>query len=331
VRHILRHNPAPIGAVLLALAGCASPMALRPVPTETPQVIPAPSSVMTGSAALQSPTRVPTQTPAPTPTTPPTPTTQPSPLPTLGADDHYWFGRPIGEGYVNYVDRTYPYGSTANGKYRTHHGVEFFNPRGTPILAVGSGNVIYAGDDSASVFGPEPNFYGKLVIYQLDQDYAGRPLYALNAHMSEVMVQAGQHVEAGEVIGLVGATGVANGSHLHFEVRVGDPHDYGATRNPELWLAPFYEYGTLAGRVVDASGTFLYEHPLSVYGERLTRFVLTYADSSVNPDDYWGENFVAGDLPAGDYRVVIKIGSKKYEQIVHVEPGRTIWVEFRGE
>ena len=203
------------------------------------------------------------------------------------------------------------------GDLRLHTGVDIDAACGEPIIAASGGRVFLADWKGG---------YGLTVMI----DHGGG-MSTLYGHLSDVAVGYDQQVVVGEVIGYIGTTGVSTGCHLHFEVRVGDPYDYGATRNPELWIVPFYEYGTLAGRVVDGSGALLYEHPLTVHGEDLTRFVLTYADSSVNPDDYWGENFVAGDLPAGNYTVVVKIGSRKHERTVRVEPGRITWIEFQGE
>jgi hypothetical protein len=78
----------------------------------------------------------------------------------------------------------------------------------------------------------------------------GVPLYTLYGHLSAVTVSVGQRVARGDQIGDVGATGIALGPHLHFEVRVGDPYNFNATRNPELWLHPYPDYGTLVGRVM---------------------------------------------------------------------------------
>ena len=71
------------------------------------------------------------------------------------------------------------------------------------------------------------------------------------------LVDEGQHVDAQELIALSGASGVADGPHLHFEVRVGQ-NNYTNTRNPLLWLYPFPEQGTIAGRVTWPSGELLH-------------------------------------------------------------------------
>jgi murein DD-endopeptidase MepM/ murein hydrolase activator NlpD len=55
----------------------------------------------------------------------------------------------------------------------------------------------------------------------------GNSLSTLYGHMVRVAVAPGQHVEAGDVIGFVGSTGLSTGPHLHFEVRV-----HGVTIDP---------------------------------------------------------------------------------------------------
>ncbi len=56
--------------------------------------------------------------------------------------------------------------------------------------------------------------------------WEGHILYTLYGHLESVSVTAGQPVNAGDVVGIVGSSGVALGSHLHFEVRQDDPHSY---------------------------------------------------------------------------------------------------------
>ena len=56
-------------------------------------------------------------------------------------------------------------------------------------------------------------------------DHGGQ-LATLSAHMSQINVKAGDRVERGQIVGLVGSTGYSTGPHLHFEVRVqGKPVD----------------------------------------------------------------------------------------------------------
>ena len=252
---------------------------------------------------------------------------------------HLWLARPIsGEaGYIDYVERSYPYGSTQGGQREPHHGVEFFNPAGTPVLAAGEGVVVVAGEDTAERYGPIPNFYGRLVVIEHDQTDDGRPVYTLYGHLRSVEVSEGDRVQAGDLLGVVGSTGVAIGAHLHFEVRVG-ANDYGSTRNPELWLAPLpyngRPNGVIAGRVVDRDGNLIPEltvaiRPISTESDRpRNRFVQTYHDDpQLNADDRLQENFAIGDVPRGLYSVSVNT-TKFYQQTITVNAGEVALVVF---
>jgi murein DD-endopeptidase MepM/ murein hydrolase activator NlpD len=89
-----------------------------------------------------------------------------------------------------------------------HPGVDFPAPAGTPVRAAGRGQVTFAGWDSGG--------YGNLVV--IAHPAGVRSMYA---HLSRIFVRAGQSVVAGSSAGAVGATGLATGPHLHFELRLG--------------------------------------------------------------------------------------------------------------
>jgi len=256
------------------------------------------------------------------------------------AANHFWLGRPIpaNSNYVDYVDRSYPYGSTQGGRRDPHHGVEFFNSTGTPIIAAASGVVVVAGLDSSVAYGPATDFYGKLVVVQLDQLYQGQPVFNLYGHMFSIRVAQGQHVQAGDLLGAVGQTGVAIGPHLHFEVRVGR-NDYTTTRNPELWLKPVtvkgVVWGAIAGRVVDTDGKLLTEatvaiKPVATVSDQIrNRYVTTYAadPNQLNGDDLLQENFAIGDMAPGLYTISVST-SKFYQQSLTVVSDQVAWVTF---
>lgn len=148
--------------------------------------------------------------------------------------------------------------------------------------------------------------------------------------MDRVDVQTGQAVKAGDQIGVVGASGVAFGPHLHFEVRVGSPNDYRATRNPELWMYPYQGFGTLAGLVTDASGSRLYDATVQVQSSDISRYAFSYADNTVNPDSVFGENVVLGDLPANYYTVFVSDnGRVRFQQVIYIYPNRTTWINIK--
>jgi murein DD-endopeptidase MepM/ murein hydrolase activator NlpD len=229
-----------------------------------------------------------------------------------------------------------------------HHGEEFVNPAGTPLLAVADGTIVTAGPDAEpacgensgdSLCGPVPNYYGMLVVLKLDQTYAGKPVFALYGHMSKVGVEVGQHVREGEVLGAVGATGVATGPHVHFEVRV-EVNDYAHTRNPALWIKPLAGRGSLAGAVLDRNGNFLRTVNVFLYRDDETQEYVqdteTYGRDSdpklspVNSDDLLHENWAMGDLKAGKYLVRAQIGGLNYLRHVTVEDGKLAFVLFGG-
>jgi hypothetical protein len=230
------------------------------------------------------------------------------------------------------VSRFYPYGTTASGRYFLHHGVDLENPIGTAVLAVASGTVIVAGSDQVEVYGLKPDFYGQLVVVQLDREFHEQPVFVLYGHLSRVTVQVGQQVATGDVLGEVGMTGVAIGPHLHFEVRVG-ANTYNDTRNPELWLKPLAGHGTIAGQLLDAQGNPIPEAVINFHRaeepDRRWREAWTYASDGVNPDEEWGENFVMGDVPAGSYVLKTSVGGRLYIQEVTVGAGKTSFVTLQ--
>ena len=95
------------------------------------------------------------------------------------------------------------------GEVNSHTGTDIACAEGTPILAAADGIVTVAnGLDS----------WGGSYGYYIQIDH-GTGLETLYAHCSSICVTTGQQVQAGQVIGYVGHTGRATGSHLHFEVR----------------------------------------------------------------------------------------------------------------
>ena len=249
---------------------------------------------------------------------------------------HFWLQRPIPAGDQDYLAPTYRYGSTQGGTLRPHHGIDFENERGTPVLAADAGSVIFAGADADATLGPEPGFYGRAVVVRSQRAFLHQPVYVLYGHLETIAVSVGQLLVTGAPLGTVGGSGVAKGgSHLHLEVRVGHD-DYRSTRNPELWLRPYPDWGTLAGRVTDRNGKLLPLANITVRSEKLDeedanpfrRYLTTYVSETINPDELLGENFALADLPPGSYTISVSNSHKAHTQKVTILPERLSWVEF---
>jgi murein DD-endopeptidase MepM/ murein hydrolase activator NlpD len=324
--------PAPtLPAPSVSISGAADPAAAPPsfAPLSAADVAATAEARLPTATLFPTATRWATATPFATITTTPQATFTPPPPPLSAGQDHYWLRRPVPEGSAVWTDKAYPFGSTRNGSLRPHHGVEFNVTYDTPVLAAANGEVVYAAADDGQTIGPELNFYGNVIVVKIDGLVMGQEIFILYGHLNAIQVTAGQRVNAGDVLGLSGATGVADGPHLHFEVRVG-ANTYAESRNPLLWLYPFSGRGTVAGRVTWPDGSAVLEAPVSlrrVDGTSRYAATTTYADSALRSDPTWGENFALDDVDAGFYELTVGSGEGKQTVDLWVYAGQTTFVE----
>ncbi len=111
---------------------------------------------------------------------------------------------------VSGVRRTSGFGTRRDpmtGRSRSHNGVDWAGPQGTPIYATADGIVTHAGRQSG---------FGNLVTIQ--HEFGIETYYA---HLHRINVTEGQRVSRGDRIGAMGTTGRSTGVHLHYEIRVG--------------------------------------------------------------------------------------------------------------
>lgn len=129
----------------------------------------------------------------------------------------YGFGWPVSNHSIGT-------GYGASGKLWSsgyHTGVDFPVSYGTPVYAVGNGQVFDTGYNRS---------YGNFV-----EIYHGNNLYSYYAHGSSVQVSIGQNVSKGQQIMLSGDTGNVRGAHLHFEIRT-PGYKYANCVNPRTYL-----------------------------------------------------------------------------------------------
>lgn len=127
---------------------------------------------------------------------------------------------------------------------QTHLGYDLASLRQAQVPAGNSGVVVYA--DFLGI-------YGNVVI--IDHGYGLQSLYS---HLSEILVEKGQAVKRGDIIGRTGNTGMAVGDHLHFGILVS-----GMEVSPTEWLDPHWIKDNIADRL-NAAGLekkFLTEEP----------------------------------------------------------------------
>ncbi len=353
-------------ASIWALAACGratAPLATI-TPTERPALppvtptIPTPGSTDTPAPAATPlpPTPEPTATPTPVPSAtadlagvglpcPVTPPAKPDyasyvlsaePWPTLAAAaalPPLSLADPLPAGGRN---TGYPYGSDGSGRYLLHNGLDMSDENDTLAVAPADGAVIIARGDTDEMFGWRCDWYGQLVVMELDQRQDGQPVYVLFGHIKDVQVSEGERVARGQPVAREGAAGVAVVPLLHLVVRVGS-NTFGATRNPLLRIEPWSGSGIVAGRLVDQDGRAWQGVAVTLIDKTgAVPFLNTWTylddpDHLIRPDPALAENFVFGPVSAGSYDVYTRIQGVEYRQTVEVMEGGLSAVEIVTE
>jgi murein DD-endopeptidase MepM/ murein hydrolase activator NlpD len=225
------------------------------------------------------------------------------------------------------------------GNFQQHQGVEFNNPDGTPVYAIGAGTVVYAGR-------AEQGALTVTIRHDTTVSAHGRRyrIFSTYYHNSALKVRLGQKVRRGTLISLVGHTGRATNDHLHLEISAAPGDSLSLvvdslqrfppyTTNPELWIEPLAETGIVAGQVFDAAGAPVPQ--ARIYGiikrepvETPFSYAETYGDKA-HPHPLYGEHFAVSDVPEGTYTVGTEIEGKKVFRQVTVEAGKLTWVVFK--
>jgi len=258
--------------------------------------------------------------------------------------DHFLFGRVFPPPYEDIPIPEYRFAARASTPGRVHGGIDIPAPAGVPILAIGSGRVIWAGE--GFMFGREHSGdpYGLAVVIRHDLGWDGHVLFSLYAHMRAIWVQPGQWVAQGTPLGQVGSTGMSDGPHVHLEIRVqmaDEPAQQASLSNPELWIAPPVGWGVLVGRVYNAQqnpwdNATITIQPLDWTPEVRTLWqghhhIITHTYTrrgGILSDPYYRENFALNNLPAGRYRLIIGTAESEYRQTIMIYPGRVTFFIF---
>jgi murein DD-endopeptidase MepM/ murein hydrolase activator NlpD len=113
---------------------------------------------------------------------------------------------PLKSGVYTLTSEFGPRNTGIPGASTFHKGIDLAAPKGTPIYASAGGTVHFAGTGTG---------YGLYIRIKHDGGVETR-----YGHCSQLLVKKGEKVKKGQIIALVGNTGISSGAHLHFEVRI---------------------------------------------------------------------------------------------------------------
>jgi len=101
--------------------------------------------------------------------------------------------------------RLHPFG---RNEWKFHGGIDIGIPYGTPVYATNDGVITFADWDAG---------HGQMVVVDHGADISTR-----YCHLSSILAAVGDTMSAGDMLGLVGSTGMSTGPHLHYEIWLGD-------------------------------------------------------------------------------------------------------------
>ena len=133
----------------------------------------------------------------------------------VNLNDRIIFEKPLKTGHV-----TSPYGvrlHPVNKQKILHRGIDIGAPKGTEVFAAYHGIVVWTKKDEAA---------GKNILIQHENEF-----YTFYSQLDEILVDEGQKVKTGDIIGSVGESSIATAPHLHFEIRKKDQF-----KNPEDFI-----------------------------------------------------------------------------------------------
>lgn len=170
-----------------------------------------------------------------------------------------------------------------------HRGIDYGAPVGTPVRVCRAGQVVFAGDARKHGGGYGPA-YGIQIVVRTGN------IWQLYAHLSQELVDVGQSVNTGQVIGFTGATGNVTGPHLHYQENTQAPAAYKSDRNPQFIT---YVDGPVDRFNPTNYGPGSVGPHIKAYGDALVRagFGSHYR---VGPSDTWG---VADQLNTRDLQL----------------------------
>lgn len=252
----------------------------------------------------------------------------------LTHQDHFLLAQPILYDNLFWTTADYRYGYYVKEQGTLHRGLDLPAIEGTPILASGDGEVVFAGYGLVYGAGDKNDPYGIVVKIRHTLKHNGSVVYSVYCHMSKTLVEVGDWVVTGQMVGTVGMTGMTSGPHLHYEVRILD--ELGQRyQNPELWLSPAVNHGVITGRIENRYGYLLNNWKFILSSLETKRYwvIQTYDQEIIEykeTDPYFQENYVLTDVPAGMYEFSMWYNGVFYSSTIEVRPGLVNYINFNG-
>ncbi|WP_163855849.1 M23 family metallopeptidase [Paenibacillus elgii] len=215
---------------------------------------------------------------------------------------------------------TSPYGYRSDpftGSQVFHTGIDLVKYHLYPIPAFVGGVVLFSGEGIAGTgFGG----YGNVVALRDEKGYVH-----CYCHLDSVVVQKGQKLSTGDIVGFQGTTGRSTGSHLHYEVRSkGTPsYGYGSHVDPGEYLELYYEnFEEDEDSMAIKADDWMWKQIYNILGAAYNQGKIEWQ---------WCQKVLDRTLTAGEYTHVLAVVNARAQGIdVDVENPAAISPEKRG-